>query len=322
MVVSCLSGLALLVVAWRVARRLVPGREAAVVLLLALLPATVIVGATVTNMSLAMGLGALCLERLSAAWDAPRLHLALEGWVGALGGLAFLGRIEYLPLLGLIPLLCVARLAWRRMPRRDAVLGAVLAISVWGAVASIYLVPNLARYNRLLVSNNDPDIFPYYHHDLQDNLYLPGFHSAAWFLWPDRRSVVATSFPDALPSLWATTFHSLWADYYGVFVLRQRPWADGLIRLGGFALLGALGVGMHRARRDLLRWWPWLAAFLLTLALYTLYQFRLPEYWCDKAVYCGLAYLPGALFTVHGLPPRAMPLLLSLAVLVTFLYWL
>lgn len=270
---STLASLAAILLIWWPARRLAPGYELAALAFVAALPAEVIVSPMVYNVPLGYFFASLFLALAVEVWLRPAPGLGWAVGLGLVAGLGVLARPDCLMLMVFQAVLWGVRRRWLHL-----LLGSGVAVGTCGW----WFLRNLAGYGRLVLANTDPELFP--HFFSESWLYLPGFRSAGYYLWPDLSVWLYPAFPQGYPSYWGTMFGSLWWDYYGCFYPTVPIWGARLYLVAGVAGLALVAWGLREAPFPL-----WLNLGL-TLALQLAHSLRLPEDGAVKAVYLYTAF--------------------------------
>lgn len=271
--ISTLASLGAILLIWWPARRLAPGWELVALAFVAALPAEVIVSPMVYNVPLGYFFASLFLALAVEAWGRPSPGLGWALGLGLVAGLGVLSRPDCLMLVAFQALLWGARRRWLHL---------ALGLAVTSGVCGWWFLRNLGLSGRLLLANTDQDLFP--HFFSESWLYLPGFRSPGYYLWPDLSVWVHPAFPQGYPSYWSTQFASLWWDYFGCFYPAVPLFAARLCLVAGAVALVVAALGLRAAPFPL---WLNLA---LTVALQLVHSVRLPEDGAVKAVYLFSGY--------------------------------
>jgi hypothetical protein len=288
--VSALSSLLIVVPGFLLARRLTPGWEPLVVLVLVFLPGSLRTAPMVYNQQLATLAYGVFLLFLQSAWSRPPT-LRSEAALGIAWGLALLVRWDALCLALPVALLALARLRQQRGGRWwEVMAGAVLTGMIALSMLSPLLLRNLGELDKLLVTNRDPMLYPYH---IDESIALPSFlHPRTLVdpgldLWREPGSLSFESLPMfLLGNLWGADMIS-------------SPWLGrGLLLLGlAVTVLASYGCWQIAARSD---WQPVLAVAAGSAAIMAMLVLLQPDFTNYKACYFHGAYYLLALATATG----------------------
>ncbi len=290
--VSAVFSILAILMAYPTARRLVPGYEEYVVLLLAALPAELMLAAMVYNVTLGYFFTNLLLWLVVEAWRERDPVLWRELVMGVVTGLGMLSRPDCAVLPLILTALWIGRLVRDPSRYRDATLAYALGGFITTALMGWFMARNLSLYNRPFVFACDPDIFPYFYTNAL--ITLPDFRTLSFYFHPSPTAWVEPLYPGAYPSFLGVTYASVWWDYFfSFFVERRIVLARFFLAAGASFTLFALAGLIDNLKRW--PWWPVVANIGLTWFFYLAMSFNLPLDTAVKSTYIYTSFLASSL---------------------------
>ncbi|MBS2034129.1 hypothetical protein JST97_04030 [bacterium] len=314
---STMANLSGLAIAWVALKRLQPGSHRVAVLMLGLVPGSILTSCMCYNVELAGFWLALlwCLM----LWAPPWKGLRQASFCGLVCGLAILSRLEALAALGVIAVLGLSQL--RAQPGRVLALTGLSLVMALGCASPIFL-KNLAENNRPLISNVDPQLFPYPYQ--RADLLVPDVVNLRGWLLPEVQPLFKPYAPQASGNYLTMTYLFAWSDYLGV--LERDPWPpiDAVVACAGLLFFGLWAWGWTSGRCEAV--WFWATGFCW--AFYLAYNLVLCQEVAVKSCYVSGLSLPFAQAVARGHARLSPPLQKAtevfaclLALVVAARYW-
>ena len=298
---STLAGSLTLLACFVASRKILPSYSLLPPLFLAVLPAAVMASAMAYNVSLAMALTATFLALLLRYWDESPCWTS-EISLALVLGAAVLVRTDA-TVLGVLLVWRSVRLALKTPPEgrskiywnSEVAAGFLLSIALLTGISGWFFTRNLAEHGHLLVSNLDPDMYPY---DSTSTLGLPNFFRLRFMLDSGSTVWLNPVQPEGMSSLPATLYVSLWTDHNKIW--RSKESLSQLRLIAGLLPSVLVLIGIWSVK-DEPSWHPVFGVMAANMAACAWLITKIPTYTGYKAIYLYPSFTAWALLFGAGI---------------------